>query len=398
MGWKRHIWRKEKKTESDKMNKKDMRKICATVGCNNTAPKDSAFCKKHKPKAKGHTHVSKNGCHTGNVLVFTTPEGISVYGGGSSRQGGWWVMDPAPDLAIGPQDIVLGKANSSKHSFPKGWKIDDAPWPSVQPEVPIVAIDWPDYSIPRDLGRDFWLALVEDIYTRGIKTVSCQCMGGHGRTGVQLAILAHYLLPESQHTWKDAGELIDWVREHMCVHEVEARSQQEYIAEVCDIPLGEWKVEERWTYGGGGAYGSWGGNTWSYSAGKGWSNTGSMDDDDDPFADGGEDDSQVEVSLPSDWSTEWTVCDEHGYQLMGKLDMNSDVFECVECDAAEIHTEGHAPDDMDCLNCKAEMVDVTDLLETQADLRMLIGAVDLCKEASAYAEEKRLDIKEQEEE
>jgi len=231
--------KKGNEKENEKMiihtGKKDERKICANVKCKNTAPKDSIFCGVHRPKSKKKTstHVSKVGCHEGNVLVFTTPEGIEVYGGGSSRGGGWWVMNPRPDLALGPKDIIM--KHQTKHDFPEGWNVTDM----LEQPVPLVGIDWPDYSIPTNLGRLFWLTLVEDIYTRGVKRISCQCMGGHGRTGVQLAILAHYLLPESQHEWKDAGELIDWVRKHMCVHEVEATSQQQYIADVCDIPVGD---------------------------------------------------------------------------------------------------------------------------------------------------------------
>ena len=393
MSWKRHMWRKKNKKGDEKMDKKDMRKVCATVGCNNTAPKDSAFCKTHKPKAKASTSVvSKANCHTGNVLVFTTPEGIEVYGGGSTRNGGWWRMQPRPDVAIGPQDIVLKKGD--KHTMPEGWKVDEL----VKTDTAIVAIDWPDYGIPTGLGREFWLALVEDIYTRGVKTVSCQCMGGHGRTGVQLAILAHYLLPESQHEWKDAGELIDWVREHMCVHEVEADSQQNYIAEVCDIPVGENKIHSSRS-----AYSWTGHNTWSYTGGVGWTQSDDRSDD-DPFGDGDDEEDDYVIVSSSDsptesgWDVEYAVCEENGYQLMGRLTLDSDVYECVDCDAVEIHTQGHAPDDMDCLECKAEMVDVTSLLETQADLRMLVAAVDLCKAAVADIEKERLDIKEQEEE
>tara|TARA_R100000278_G_scaffold65747_1_gene52660 strand:- start:1611 stop:2498 length:888 start_codon:yes stop_codon:yes gene_type:complete len=173
---------------------------------------------------------SKAGCHTGNILVFSTG-GVDVYGGGSSRNGCWYRMDPLPDLALGPSDVV----KRDVFSFPEGWAISKyAPKPPV-----IIPIDWPDYSIPRTLKREFWLDLAHDIKTQDIKTVSCQCVGGHGRTGVQLAILAHLLIPKEEHTWTDSAQLIRFIRSRMCEHEVEAASQQQYIADVCQIPLGE---------------------------------------------------------------------------------------------------------------------------------------------------------------
>jgi hypothetical protein len=175
-------------------------------------------------------YYSKGNCHTGNILVFSTG-GVDVYGGGSSRDGCWYRMDPLPDLALGPDNVV----NRTVVSFPDGWAISKyAPKPPV-----IIPIDWPDYSIPRTLKREFWLDLAHDIRTQDIRTVSCQCVGGHGRTGVQLAILAHLLIPEEEHTWSDSAQLIRFIRSRMCEHEVEAASQQRYIADVCQIPLGE---------------------------------------------------------------------------------------------------------------------------------------------------------------
>ena len=38
---------------------------------------------------------------------------------------------------------------------------------------------------------------------------------------------------------KDASSLIEWVRNRYCSHAVEGFSQQEYVAEVCQIPVGK---------------------------------------------------------------------------------------------------------------------------------------------------------------
>ena len=180
-------------------------------------------------------------CHTGNPLVFTTHDGIEVYAGGSSRSGGWWLMENTPDLAMGPDSEVLKgmpKGNStrglSEHFWPCMDKIE-----IVEPPKNILAIDFPDYKVPQDLGKEFWEQLVIDIRDNEIKTIHCMCMGGHGRTGVQLAILRYLLATEKERKdWPDSYELIMAIRGPYCDKAVEADSQQLYVADMCDIPLG----------------------------------------------------------------------------------------------------------------------------------------------------------------
>tara|TARA_R110002051_G_scaffold312890_1_gene388474 strand:+ start:72 stop:1379 length:1308 start_codon:yes stop_codon:yes gene_type:complete len=366
-------------------------KICANVKCRNHAPKDSIFCGNHRPKTTGVTNAySKVGCHKGNVLVFTSPEGIEVYGGGSSREGGWWVMEPLPDLAIGPKEIVNKAINT--HNFPEGWLIDSL----NEPAIPIVAIDFPDYGVPKNLGKVFWLSLVEDIYTHGVKRISCQCMGGHGRTGVQLCILAHYLLPDSQHEWKDAGELIDWVRKHMCVHEVEARKQQDYVAKVCDIPVGEYRVEaSKWATHST----SYGGDNWNFE-GTQWSNIGPSSKDKIHTP------SQSDVDLDDMVSPklkELTGCDVYDRGIDDKIEEDDSVFECIDCDQREIWSDGLAPQVngiMSCMVCQGEMIDITDLPETQDDIQywMRIQQEDNTTNHEVTSVNGRVDIKEQQEE
>lgn len=174
------------------------------------------------------------GCHLGNPLVFDTGT-VKVYAGGTNRNGGWTKMESTPDLALGPIGVI--RSAYTRDVVPDGWSCKSA---IISNNVPsIIEIDWPDFGIPDNFGKEFWIALVNDIKEKNIKTISCQCMGGHGRTGVQLAILAHLLIPTKDHTWKDACELITHLREVYCENIVESKVQQEYIAEVCDIPVGE---------------------------------------------------------------------------------------------------------------------------------------------------------------
>ena len=180
-------------------------------------------------------------CHTGNPLVFTSHDGIEVYGGGSSRKGGWWLMDPIPDLAMGPDEQVH-KGLPSKFST-RG--LDSEKWSCMSKIVQcepkeILAIDFPDYKIPQDIGKAFWVELVENIRANNIKTIHCMCMGGHGRTGVQLAILRYLLAnDEERKSWPDANALIMAIREPYCHKAVEATAQQKYVAKVCDLESGQ---------------------------------------------------------------------------------------------------------------------------------------------------------------
>lgn len=210
--------------------------------------------KMKQAKKNTGTWVSKQTCHTGHNLIFKTDDGVEVWAGGRNRNGGWHLMSPLPQLAIAPSETLGMNLLSSKTEVPEGWSCEQHLTNGTAPHF--VSLDWPDFSIPK-VSKYFWYALLDDIKEFDIKVISTQCAGGHGRTGVQLAILAHYLIPTEQHTWKDAGELIEWVREQHCTHAVEAKSQQQYIADVCEIPLGENKIHEPSWGGGYGGYSGW---------------------------------------------------------------------------------------------------------------------------------------------
>ena len=173
-------------------------------------------------------------CHKNNPLVFEA-EGVKVYAGGRNRGGGWHTMNPMPDLAMGP----IGVINSAKKRdvLPLGWSIVDTI--DAGPTPTVLEIDWPDMGVPNNLHKKFWKALTVDIKVKGVKSISTMCAGGHGRTGVQLAILAHFLIEKKYHEWKTAEELILWVRKQYCDNAVESTIQQLYISEVCDIPEGD---------------------------------------------------------------------------------------------------------------------------------------------------------------
>jgi hypothetical protein len=236
------------KRQRRKANRKTNKKIQSSLDNFHSASKVKTVSKK-KP-----TYISKAECHSGQNLIFKTTEGIEVWAGGKSRQGGWHKMSPPPQLAIGPSETLGAWGTSSKTEVPEGWACEQHLTNTTPPHM--FSLDWPDYSIP-NVSKEFWYAAIKDIRDNNIKSISTQCAGGHGRTGVQLAILAYLLgTEEERKVWPDASALIVWVRDMHCVHAVEAKSQQEYIAMVCGIPVGNNEIH-------GGSFGGYAGG---YSA------------------------------------------------------------------------------------------------------------------------------------
>lgn len=150
-------------------------------------------------------------------------EGITFYGGGRTRSGGWdaWSEDAYPDLAIGPV-TELG-VNTR---VPLGWACSE--------HLPtFIEIEWPDMRTPR-VPPAFWTSLVEDIRAKDqIRTVQAQCMGGHGRTGTALAIFLGLLRPSAYDT---VDAVVKDLRMLYCEKAVETADQFEYIARATGKP------------------------------------------------------------------------------------------------------------------------------------------------------------------
>lgn len=216
--------------------------------------------KKETSKMKNFTTTTKTTwkppappCHTGQNKIFTTTSGIDVYGGGRNRNGGWWMCSPMVDLAIGPDETMRPLSKSILNggtTVPTGWSCDQFVG-RTDPPKHIIEMDFPDFGVPQ-LEDYFWYALCDDITEHGIKSISTQCAGGHGRTGVQLCIL-YYLLNDDdvKSSIIDAAQLIELIRDLHCHHAVETTEQQQYIARVLDIPAGKTVIEDRYSYGGG---------------------------------------------------------------------------------------------------------------------------------------------------
>ena len=155
-------------------------------------------------------------CHWGNTFAFQW-QGLNFYGAGSFR-----------GLNADGMDVIIDcGANVQQHTdlHHRG-----NPLPSPQQ---IIGIDWPDGGTPAFTGKN-WRSLVEDL--KHLKSRSDKetlhvlvcCVGGHGRTGTALAILAALtgVAPEDP---------VLYIRKEYCRKAVETRSQCRYIKKIANI-------------------------------------------------------------------------------------------------------------------------------------------------------------------
>lgn len=152
-------------------------------------------------------------CHYGNVLVSDTP--FPLYGAGWSR--GFHTVKDA--IVIDLADVI----HEPKVMF---WNMEI---PSTlrdryATDAQVIRITWADGGIP-SIAPSFWYKLVDYLVEQN-KTVIIACMGGHGRTGTALALIAGIL---RLHGDADIGE---WVRAHHCKEAIETYAQVDYIADV----------------------------------------------------------------------------------------------------------------------------------------------------------------------
>jgi hypothetical protein len=174
-----------------------------------------------------YTSYSTPECHKGNILVFTHGN-ISVYGGGNSREMKIWEDAFMLDMGdVIDEDYV----QFAGCSYPELYTIK------------LIKVACKDFGVP-NVGNTFWSRLVDilkrESADKPIKVVCC-CMGGHGRTGLALSILAglfDVVPPE------DCP--VEWVREHYCKYAVESKKQLSYIEEVTGREVKAKEPESKW--------------------------------------------------------------------------------------------------------------------------------------------------------
>lgn len=177
--------------------------------------------------SRGTVRAGPDCTHGGVEETFITDGGVIVQGTGSRKGQGWQSLmpDEQPDLVIGPKGQI---DPPTVVGFNFTDMTDDFP-------DRMVGLKWRDGSIP-NVTSQFWHDLAQEIRTNDdIEVVQAQCMGGHGRTGTALAILAGLLLDAG---FDDVSDVLEFVRDSYCKRAVESKSQIEHISTVLDLDIG----------------------------------------------------------------------------------------------------------------------------------------------------------------
>ena len=173
---------------------------------------------------KPYQYVKAPECHSGNVKIFTDPvSGLVVYGAGSSRGAKWYSNMLVMDLAERFKNPIVVEGVE----MPRVARLGSSPR---------LAIDWPDFGIPA-LSKEDWKVIVEELREarkeeRIPEEMLVCCVGGHGRTGTCLAILASLM-------GACEGDPVKFVRKKYCKNCVESNGQLDYIEEVCEVEVKE---------------------------------------------------------------------------------------------------------------------------------------------------------------
>lgn len=97
----------------------------------------------------------------------------------------------------------------------------------------IIKIDWADGSVP-DMTEEYWRNILQDLEKlrtslgRDSLNILVCCVGGHGRTGTALAILAAL-------TGVAPDDPADFIHEKYCYRAIETRSQCSYIKKIAGL-------------------------------------------------------------------------------------------------------------------------------------------------------------------
>ena len=84
-------------------------------------------------------------------------------------------------------------------------------------------VDWPDFGVPADARTTLADLTAFRERSHAGQRVEIGCLGGHGRTGTALAMLAVL-------SGCAPGTAVAWVRAHYCDHAVETPGQEAFVA------------------------------------------------------------------------------------------------------------------------------------------------------------------------
>ena len=184
--------------------------------------------KKRWPKVKMPSlpNYQATKCHTANNLLFSmkTENSGELFLGGWSRGASIKKNMLAIDLTgtkTLSDDIKAMDPRTTK-AFAKTLKAD-----KIDNTSGILQLFIPDGEIPY-WDDKIWLILAKEIKTQLLtgKDIMICCLGGHGRTGIAAAIIAHLIDSEMA-----TNNPVQWVRDLYCEKAVENKIQIDYIHE-----------------------------------------------------------------------------------------------------------------------------------------------------------------------
>jgi ClpX C4-type zinc finger/Protein-tyrosine phosphatase len=115
-----------------------------------------------------------------------------------------------------------GPSSYARKPFPDfGWYFD----PVWSPPWPHEHLVWPDFGVPQDVTA--FVVGCQSVVARMARgeEVEIGCLGGHGRTGTALAVLAA-LCGVAQ------ADAVSWVRSNYCERAVETEEQSQFVLSV----------------------------------------------------------------------------------------------------------------------------------------------------------------------
>ena len=166
---------------------------------------------------KKTTYKKEPECHYGTIKIFKDVKSyIWFYGGGSTR--GLEIIERSFVLNLANRDIDVINPVGFKSKLLDKYKNER------------IDFQWRDFG-PFVLGKDFWKDLVTVIRRKNKDVLVC-CIGGHGRTGTALAILAGL-------TGATKTDPVKFIRDLYCKKIVESENQIEYIEDITGIQVNE---------------------------------------------------------------------------------------------------------------------------------------------------------------
>jgi hypothetical protein len=158
--------------------------------------------------------------HTGNKKVIE-------YGSAAVYAGGWTRgAKPKKDWIVVDLDGYYYETITTIPDYPREFSNSMNVMYRDAPKVLYLHIR--DYGVPA-WDATFWVTFANDILSilKSGKNVLVACMGGHGRTGMVVAILLGILT--------NVDDPIGWVREKYCYEAIETKAQEKYVRDILGI-------------------------------------------------------------------------------------------------------------------------------------------------------------------